>query len=102
MRIEVLHIDECENWELAGDRVREALFRLGDRSTPVGFRRLQTPEDAASVAFAGSPTITVDGEDLFPNGARTTELACRIYFTPSGVAGLPTVDQLVEAISAHG
>lgn len=102
MRIEVLHIDECENWELAGDRVREALNRLGDRSTPVGFRRLQTAEDAASVAFAGSPTITVDGEDLFPNGALTTELACRIYFTPSGVAGLPTVDQLVEAISAHG
>lgn len=102
MRIEVLHIDECENWELAGDRVREALNRLGDSSTPVAFRRLQTAEDAASVAFAGSPTITVDGEDLFPNGAQTTELACRIYFTPSGVARLPTVDQLVEAISAHG
>ena len=102
MRIEVLHIDECENLERAGDRVREALTRLGDRSTPVGFRLLQNAEDAASVAFAGSPTITVDGEDLFPNGARTTELACRIYFTPSGVAGLPTVDQIVEAISAHG
>lgn len=102
MRIEVLHIDECENWELAGDRVREALNRLGDRSTTVAFRRLPTAENAASVSFAGSPTIAVDGEDLFPSGAQTTELACRIFFTPSGVAGLPTVDQLVEAISAHG
>lgn len=102
MRIEVLHIDECENWERAGDRIREALDRLGDRSMAVGYRRLQTSEEAASVAFAGSPTITVDGEDLFPNGAQTTELACRIYFTPNGVAGLPTIDQLVEAISAHG
>ncbi|WP_085369621.1 thioredoxin family protein [Leifsonia sp. NCR5] len=102
MRIEVLHIEECPNWEHAGDRVREALDRLGDTSTTVAFRLLQTSEDAASVSFAGSPTITVDGEDLFPNGAQTTDLACRIYFTPNGVAGLPTVDQLEEAISARG
>lgn len=101
MKIEVLHIEECPNWEHAGDRVREALAELGDTATTVSFRLLRTPEDAASVAFAGSPTITADGEDLFPDGSQTTDLACRIYFTPNGVAGLPTVDQLEDAISAH-
>ncbi|ANF31877.1 hypothetical protein A0130_09500 [Leifsonia xyli] len=101
MRIEVLHIEECPNWEQAGERVRDALDRLGDTTTAVAFRLLQTPLEAAAVAFAGSPTITADGADLFPNGARTTDLACRIYFTPEGVAGLPTVDQLVQAISTH-
>ncbi|MFP3466880.1 hypothetical protein [Leifsonia sp. SIMBA_070] len=62
---------------------------------------LSTPEQAALVPFAGSPTITVDGEDLFPSDGGTSDLACRIYYTPDGLAGLPTVDQLIEAIERH-
>jgi hypothetical protein len=64
----------------------------------VDFRLLSTPDEAARTPFAGSPTISVNGEDLFPSEGRTSELACRIYFTPGGLAGLPTVRQLIEAI----
>lgn len=101
MKIEVLHIVECPNWEQAVDRVREALTRLGDASTPVTSRLLRSPEEAAVVPFAGSPTITLDGEDLFPTEGRTSDLACRIYLTPDGLAGMPTIDQLVEEIGSH-
>lgn len=100
MRIEILHIEDCPNWERAGDRVRAALNQLGDATTTVTFRLLRTPEEAEKVAFAGSPTITLNGDDLFPGGGHTSDLACRIYFTPEGVAGLPTFNQLVDAISA--
>ncbi|MFP3466881.1 hypothetical protein [Leifsonia sp. SIMBA_070] len=30
MKIEVLHIGDCPNWETAGGRVKEALAHLGD------------------------------------------------------------------------
>lgn len=39
---------------------------------------IRTPQEAATTGFAGSPTITVDGRDLFPGGARTESLACRV------------------------
>lgn len=97
----MLHIDDCPNWEQAGERLREALTVTGFSEVPIRFRLLRTSQDATGTGFAGSPTITLDGTDLFPSGGSTDDLACRIYATPSGLAGLPTVDQLIERIAAH-
>ena len=102
MKIEVLHIDECPNWIEAGSRLQEALALTGNDGAELVFRLLRTTEDAAGVPFAGSPTITCDDVDLFPTDGRTIDLACRIYFTPSGLAGLPTTAQMVEAITSRG
>ena len=102
MKIEVLHIVDCPSWMAVGDRLREALDATGFRATTIEYRLLQTGEDAARVPFAGSPTILLNGKDMFPDGARTSDLACRVYLTPGGIAGLPTTDQLVEAITRHG
>ncbi|GAA1967827.1 hypothetical protein GCM10009776_33600 [Microbacterium deminutum] len=66
MKIEVLHISECPNWEHAGDRVRLALVRLEGTMTRMESQLLRTPGEAAAVPFAGSPTITLDDEDRFP------------------------------------
>lgn len=98
MRVEILHIEDCANWEEATLRVRNALAVTGHEDATIITTTLRTQEDAERVAFAGSPTITVDGDDLFPTDGRTTDLACRIYVTPSGLAGLPTVSQVTEAI----
>jgi hypothetical protein len=62
---------------------------------------LTSVEDAARVPFAGSPTILLDGQDLFPAAERTSALACRLYSTPTGPAGLPSTDQIIDAIAAH-
>ena len=97
MRVEILHIEDCANWKETAFRVRTALAVTGHDATSIT-TALRTHEDAARVAFAGSPTVTVDGDDLFPTDGRTTDLACRIYFTPTGLAGLPTVGQLSEAM----
>ncbi|RNE59353.1 thioredoxin family protein [Cryobacterium tepidiphilum] len=98
MNIEILHIAECPNWEEAGRRVHGALAATGRPTTSIEYRLLQSSEEAAEFPFAGSPTILIDGVDAFP-GSRTSDLACRIYRTPTGFAGMPTVDQLVEVLN---
>ena len=102
MKVDILHIDDCPNWKEAGQRLQIALAATGHRDTTINYRLLTTPDQAAVVEFAGSPTITVDGIDLFPSGGRTSDLACRIYATPSGLAGLPTVEQITEALASPG
>lgn len=98
MEIEVLHIDECPGWEPALQRVREALDALGRSDVEATERVLGSDAAAADSAFAGSPTIVVDGADLFPSDGRTTALACRVYATERGIAPSPSVDQIVAAL----
>ncbi|WP_411731595.1 hypothetical protein [Paeniglutamicibacter sp.] len=102
MRIELLHIAECPNSAEAGLRLEMALTALGHSDIGYRTRLLESQADAVGTAFAGSPTITVDGTDIFPNGAPTSDLACRIYMNPGGIAGLPTVEQLKEAFRDNG
>ncbi len=97
--IEILHIDECPNWVEAGQRVRDVLDESGREDVEITYKLLRTSDDAASVPFAGSPTIVVDGTDLFPSDGRTSDLACRVYPTPTGLAGLPTIDQIRDALN---
>ncbi len=101
MKLEVLHIGDCPNWVEAGSRLREALATAGHTDVPINYRLLRTARDVEGTAFAGSPTITLDGVDLFPSTGVTSDLACRIYRTPVGLAGLPTTEQLVERIQDH-
>lgn len=99
MHFQILHIEDCPNWEEAGRRLRLALDDSGHEDAAVEFRSLHTPAEAAAVEFAGSPTFTVDGADIFP-ADRIADLACRVYRTPNGLAGLPTVEQLTGALRA--
>jgi hypothetical protein len=98
MRIEILHIDGCPHTAGAGQRVREALAAVGREGDEIVFTLVSSSDDAARVPFSGSPTFLFDGIDAFAQGARTTELACRVYPTPAGLAGLPTVAQFVEVL----
>ncbi|MGN7150738.1 thioredoxin family protein [Arthrobacter sp. SAFR-179] len=102
MRIELLHIEDCPNTAKALERVEAALAALGQEDVPVHMRGIRSPEDAVGTGFAGSPTITADGADIFPDGSPSNDLACRIYPTPSGYAGAPTVDQVMKALTNFG
>jgi len=98
MTVSVLHIEDCTNWVEAGERLRNALAALG-RSDVVGFVLIEDAATAERTGFAGSPTLVADGVDLFPEGAPTTALACRVYRTPTGLAGLPTTEQIANALA---
>lgn len=97
MRVEVLHIEECPSWREAGARLEAALAEVGV-SARVDYRLLTGASDLEGTPFAGSPTIVVDGADLFPVESPVRALACRVYATPAGLRGAPEVEQLVEAL----
>ncbi|GEK81239.1 hypothetical protein ABA31_25900 [Agrococcus baldri] len=97
MNFEVLTIEGCPHGAEATRRLEAALAADG-RAAAVLQRSITTAADASSTAFAGSPTITFAGRDLFPSDGRTSALACRVYATPAGLASAPTVEQLRVAI----
>lgn len=56
-----------------------------------------TAEQVEALNMAGSPSVMVEGLDLFPDSADTPSWSCRLY--PGGDGGGPTVAQLVDALS---
>ena len=62
-------------------------------------RLVETPEDAERVGFLGSPSIQIDGVDLFAEPGAHVGLACRRYAVPGGHEGAPTLGQLRGALA---
>ncbi|WP_116244608.1 DsbA family protein [Nocardiopsis sp. FIRDI 009] len=98
MNVALLYFDGCPNWRLAQARLRQALTLVGRLDDAVDLVAVRTEEEARERGFPGSPTIRVNGRDPFPHGG-THGLACRVYPTSEGLAGAPTVDQLVRALT---
>ena len=51
------------------------------------------PAQAAQWGLHGSPSVLVDGQDPFAEPGAAVGLACRLYRTPEGLRGAPTLDQ---------
>jgi len=62
-------------------------------------RQVRTTEEAERVGFHGSPSILLNGVDAFADWDAGIGLACRVYVTPGGPAGAPTLEQLHAAIT---
>jgi hypothetical protein len=99
MRVGVRFFEGCPNWRVAEERLREVLAEIGASDVAVELERVDTPEQAQAVAFRGSPTVLVDGEDPFLDEAVPVGLMCRIYPTPDGAQGAPSVEQLRAALA---
>ena len=97
MKVELLHIVDCPNTDIAETNARAALDALGLGGVPVELVTIRTEAEAANTQFGGSPTILVDGVDLFPT-TPARSLACRVYATGSGYAGAPTQEQIEAAL----
>jgi hypothetical protein len=99
MDVELLYFDGCPNWRVADRHLDSLAAELG--GVTVKHYTVDTTEEALRVGFRGSPTILVNGVDPFatptdPRGG----LSCRVYQTPNGPAGSPTIEQLREALIA--
>lgn len=97
MEITLQYFDGCPNWTVLEDRVAEVFADCPDAT--VIRQRIETPEDAVRVGFRGSPTVLIDGTDPFAEHDAPVGLACRMYRTPEGLVGSPTVEQLRAAIA---
>ncbi|HET9689875.1 MAG TPA: thioredoxin family protein [Acidimicrobiales bacterium] len=97
MKLELLYFDGCPNWQIAAERLETVAARRG---LVVERRAITGPDEAAAAGFTGSPTVLVDGRDPFASGDETVGLSCRLYATPDGPAGSPTVEQLEGVLDA--
>lgn len=99
MEITLLYFDDCPNWTEADSH----LTLLQSEFSEVAIKRhlVETPEEAARLGFRGSPSILIDGADPFGDPDAPVGLSCRIYQTPGGPAGSPTLDQLRAVLTSH-
>lgn len=98
-RVTVQYFDGCPSWTPAVAHVREAA-ELAGVDVEVRLEEVATLEDAVRVGFPGSPTILIDGQDAFASNPLPPALTCRLYRTPEGASGSPSVAQLVEALTS--
>ena len=95
MRVELLIVPNCPHEDVALTRLRRALDDAGHAETPVEVRIMTAETVAATPAFAGSPTILIDGTDPFgEQNAGPGAFSCRIYQSEAGHSGAPSVEQL--------
>ena len=102
MRVEVLYFDGCPTYETATKTLGAVLVEEGVKAD-VELVAVNTDEEARRLQFPGSPTIRVEGEDLFSVAEREDwRLGCRVYTTPEGLKGSPTAEMLREALTKKG
>jgi hypothetical protein len=99
MKVEILYFDGCPTYLEAEKTLREVVAEEGV-DAEIKLVAINSDEEAQRVTFPGSPTIKVDGEDLFPLPEREEyALGCRMYATPEGLRGAPTAEMLSEALA---
>jgi len=92
MDITLLYFEDCPNWKIADERLTSI---AADRSDIKLTRHLvDTAAEAERIGFHGSPSILVDGVDVFAEPDSKVGLSCRRYLTPDGYGGAPTHAQL--------
>jgi hypothetical protein len=97
VQVTIRYFSGRPNWRVAEARLRRALEDLGLPDARIVLERVETHDEAQRLGFRGSPTVLVDGEDPFAHGRADVGLACRVFATPDGPQGAPTVDQLRTA-----
>lgn len=99
MRIELLVVKDCPHEPSASALLRRVLDDIGKYDVDFSTRVISDDTQAAASDFTGSPTFLVDGRDPLRDPAATTAVACRLYATRAGLAGLPDVECLRDALS---
>lgn len=99
MDLRLLYFDGCPNWKVTEERLQKAL-RIARIQAEVTLVDVPSAEEAERLAFRGSPTVLVDGGDPFADESAPVGLSCRVFPTPEGLRGSPTVEQLVAALKS--
>ncbi|HEY3312619.1 MAG TPA: hypothetical protein VGK00_13340 [Anaerolineales bacterium] len=102
MKIELLYFDGCPSWQGGLENLKAAL-QAERLEVPVELVKVQDDTDAEQKKFLGSPSFRVNGVDLWNEERDQYSLSCRVYGTPQGLKGSPTVEMLRNALlfSSH-
>lgn len=97
MNIELLYFDDCPHWKIVSERLATIAAEQADLT--VTRHLVESAAEAERRGFHGSPSVLLDGVDLFAEADAGVGLSCRVYQTPDGPAGAPTVEQLRSALA---
>jgi hypothetical protein len=103
LSIELLWWEGCPSTDRALDELRAALDEL-NLPDEIAMREITSDEEAAAVAFTGSPTILINGVELMEalgRGAKDEPagLNCRVYVRRDGrISPTPDPEDLREAL----
>jgi hypothetical protein len=103
MLVEVLYFEGCPNHEPARALVEQVSRELAVHPE-IRTVAVPDPETAERLRFPGSPTVRVDGHDVEPEADERDGfmLACRVYRSDSGFAGVPDERRLRGRLAAGG
>ena len=95
MKIDVLYVPGCPNYQPALDRIKKVLKSESLRADIEGIA-VSSEVAAKDLEFRGSPTVLVNGTDVEPNAPNAVGLACRLYANSGGV---PSEEMLRTALT---
>jgi hypothetical protein len=96
-KIQFLYIEDCPNAETAWKNLKESLILLKINIQPERIL-IDDDLDADHYSFQGSPSIKVDGVDLWEQKSDEYHMGCRVFPVANGLAGSPTKNMLIERI----
>ena len=94
--ITVLHVRDCPSVTPLLERLLVAADLAGVSITTT-LRVVESEAEASEIAFAGSPTVLIDGTDPFPSEG-VTSFGCRLYEFGGQFDGAPSMSQLTAAL----
>ena len=97
MKIELVYFDGCAFWQ-RGLKNLEAALQEQRLVQSVELVKVSNEADASRLKFLGSPSFRINGQELWPEEREGYSLSCRLYNTPQGLKGYPTVSMLKEAL----
>ena len=98
LKVELLYFDGCPNWPAGLANLKSAL-QDADLDAQVQLVKIEDVVRAKRERFLGSPSIRVEGADLWPEERDEYFLECRVYQTPQGMKGSPTVEMIRQKLA---
>jgi hypothetical protein len=99
VKLQILHVPDCPGVE-ALDGILGPLLAAWP-CIQVTLQIVRTQDEAQRFGMIGSPTILVDGSDLFPPPDQQPSLSCRLYPDEHGqLRSAPTTAQLRKALTS--
>jgi hypothetical protein len=99
--VELLVVPECPHQPGMAALLRTALDDIGLSGLEYTVHVVADQDDADSHQFSGSPTVAVNGRDLFPIPGQAPALSCRLYAGPGGLPELRDLRQALKAAAAR-
>lgn len=97
LELTVLTVPDCPNEPVLVDRLTQALD--GRPDARIVRRVVETEADAARWGMHGSPTLLINGVDVFAAPNTAASVSCRIYRDETGpTGGAPSIAALREAL----